>query len=517
MYTQRRQSKNKMSYDDHAQFREDSGMASRRELSQKTQDILAAMTNGQMPDGSSLDDLSIEELQRAREEAALKLNPLAYAKKDTSGKHCNIFIGNFQRQFERTLAMTSVVAYMFRMAEEHFVKDAAMYEDAGRAKADTLRFLNHFFEFNPDSHVSEMRKPHPNPTIQKKFEEHVAKVRAMAKDVEIHEQAHAVTDVAAEKARSLVSELLEKAKKGEEGASAKLQKAVNALKKLEAQSNEEKEVARKAQSYREILAAYDKTLPYDQYYRLSKYADSNFEALMQATQALYPVRSDMENVVIVYDTSNSLEEAKRKRMALASEMVSINTIPMGVPVYVGPMKENLANTEFMGRGAELFRQMMEFQKREAREGGAILDKIASVRKRREGVMPADPSDVKEFSDFVGGLRNLSSQGTRNLTTAERDLIDAAEGDDETAKRDAVTRVRDEREAAEDAEIVASIPEGHLATQLINTNPDTGKLEKTTVFLESDELAAENMEKRLATVGEIRTMEGEVIDRIGGEE
>jgi len=125
-------------------------------------------------------------------------------------------------------------------------------------------------------------------------------------------------------------------------------------------------------------------------------------------------------------------------------------------------------------------------------GQAMLQQISKVRKAREGVEVADPAKVAEFSQFCEALRDAGAD--RPLTQKEKAVLaaeSARTGDAVPAELDsAVTALRDEREAIENAAAVADIPDDCLATQLVGTNPETGGLVKSTVYFKSEEAQAE---------------------------
>jgi hypothetical protein len=453
------------------------------EISAGTKNILQAALDG------NLEEYSPEDLIRARAEAELQLNPLRVGKQGAPTKYVNAFIGNLNRDYQQALAITSVVAYLHRMMEEHFVKDAALYEDAGAAKANVAQFLGHFFEFNPDLHVSEMRKRNPDPAKEKAFAQHCKEVRECADSYdECARTAAAQLKELEELRASFVAEL-------DSGKPADKQK-MESIQRLEISVALATKTLEKAKRSKEVRGAYDTKVPYDFFYWFSAYFRSNYDALRTATDALWPVRSDMDEVIIIYDAHNNEEEAKAARYKLASDQVPINTFPMGLPVFHGPTKENVTKTEFTGQGHEVFRQMLEHHKREAVEGERLLSHIAKVRSKREGIAPADPAEVKEFSNFCAGLR--AAQSNRELTDSEKVILEEEQQPvpDREAQRQAVHDVREERDKAEIVDIMEQAPEGSLATQLVGTNPDTGELNVNTVYIDSEETRAEKRALRV---------------------
>lgn len=473
------------------------------DISATTQAILDAAIRGDM------DSFTPEQLIAAREEAEMKLNPLRIRSKDSlEGKqYANVFIGNLARDYQQALAITSVVAYVFRMAEEHFTKDAAMYADAPAAKANVLKFLNHFFEYNPDLHVSEMRKTKGKKTTPatKAFEKHCADVRECIANVDKYEADLAAQKATLAEAQAALVEAVNLSKEDTDaGRAAKntIENKLTAVQLQELQVKAAEKTIAKARRAVDTQAAYDKKLPYDFYYWFSAYFRSNYDALREATSALWPVRSDMDEVIIVYDTSKDEETAKSRRMKLASERVPINTIPMGVPVFYGPTKENTTNVEFTGAGQAVFREMIEHHKREAAEGNEMLSHISKVRSRREGIAPADPNEVGEFAQFCSSLR--AAEGKRELTTAEKQVLEeeASGAPDREVQRRAIHDIREERQKAEIEDIMESAPEGTLATQIVGTNPDTGEFKETTIYIDSEEKRAEDAANRLEEPAEV---------------
>lgn len=443
-------------------------------------------------------EYTLEQLLAAKREADEKINPFAGAA-PTEKRFFNFALMNLQRDYEQMLALTSVVAYLFCMTEEHFVRDAKMYKDAAEAKATVLKFLNHFFEYNPNLHVAEMRKKAPTEEARTRLKKHTARVRELAAPEKQSECAAAVAafqqEVSAlsEKLAQQMSALDTLTGKAKTAALDAVGVTVKQLDQAKLALTKGVELQTKARQYAEISAAYNKRLPYDTFYWFSAYARSNHEALCQAAEALYPVRSYLQDMMIIYPgVFDSEDSAKTARLKLGSERLPIHTGQVGVPIVYGPTKDNIDRTEFAGEGWEVFKSIIAFHQREAEMGQAMLQQISKVRKAREGVEVADPAKVAEFSQFCEALRDAGAD--RPLTQKEKAVLaaeSARTGDAVPAELDsAVTALRDEREAIENAAAVADIPDDCLATQLVGTNPETGGLVKSTVYFKSEEAQAE---------------------------
>lgn len=476
--------------------------AASTELSEATRAILEEIAAG----GGR--DYTLEQLLAAKREAAEKLNPFAAAAAPADKRYANFAATNLVRDYEQALAMTAMVSYLFCMVEEHFARDPQLYENAPRAKADVLRFLNHFFEYDPNKHVAELRKKTVNKEARQRFAKHTARVRELAQPEKVAEAEAAVEAFAAraaelsDKLKAMVAE----AKATDEGDTAaqeamhaKMTQAVQELEAAKAAHEKGKELARKARQYSQIKAAYEKQIPYDFYYWFGSYFRSNYEALREATQALYPVRSYLEEMLIIYPgVYASEDEAAVARRKLGSERLPIHTAQVGVPVIIGPTKDNIDRTEFTGPGWEVFKGIMEFHQREAEMGQQMLSHIAKVRKTREGVEVADPQKVQEFAQFCQALREAGESRTltekeKAVLAAEQERQSSGQGDEvPAALTQAVSDLRGERSAIENAEIVAEIPEDCLATQLVGANPETGELINQTVYFKSEEAQAEEL-------------------------
>jgi len=444
-------------------------------------------------------DYTLDQLLAAKREAEEKLNPFA-GHNPADKKFFNFALMNLQRDYEQMLALTSVVGYLFCMSEEHFVRDAKMYKDPAEAKATVLKFLNHFFEYNPNQHVAELRKKAPSQEARDRLRKHTARVREMAAPEKREECAAAVDkfqrDVD-EHARALEAQMadlaaLESEKDDAPRKAAALDLVGETVKRLDlakAALAKGRELQTKAKRYGEISAAYDKRMPYDTFYWFSAYFRSNYPALREAAEALYPVRSFLEEMLIVYPGAFDEEGAKTARLKLGGERLPIHTGQLGVPIVYGPTKDNIDRTEFAGEGWEVFKSIIAFHQREADMGQAMLQQISKVRRARENVATADPAKVAEFSQFCEALR----EADRPLTQKEQAVLaaESAREDDGVSAEldDAVAALRREREAIEDAAAVADIPDDCLATQLVGTNPDTGAIVNSYVYFKSEEAQA----------------------------
>lgn len=468
-------------------------------LSAATQAILDDLLAG------NATEHSYEQLIAAQREAREKLNPFG-AGAPAQKRFVNFAVMNLQRDYQQMLALTSVSAYLFCMAEEHFARDAAMYADAPAAKAAVLKFLNHFFEYNPNLHVAEMRKKHPTEEARKRFAAHCKRVREFGTVEKVGTLESAVAQFQSNEAaaKAKLAELHQAAgPEPTEEQMAQLEAALAAMDAAKEARERGEALLVKARRHVATRAAYDKPLPYDTFYWFSTYFRSNYEALREATEALYPVRSFLDEMLIIYDGQFETEdEAKVARRRLGGEHLPIHTTKVGHPTVYGPTKDNIDRTEFAGEGWEVFRSIIDFHQREAEMGQQMLQHISKVRKTREGVEVADPQKVQEFAQFCRSLR--SAGGERELTEKEQALLAAADQADGEATEEvtqAALALRDEREAIEDEAVVAGIPDGCLATQLVSTNPDTGALEKQTVYFKSEEAQAADRQLAKQAAGE----------------
>ena len=440
------------------------------QLSEQTQRVLEAIRAN-----PHTTEYSEEELSAAYKEATEKLNVFrARGGKAESAvkKWVNVSVTNLARQYERYLQITGITAYLYQMAHEHFRRDADLYRDPEEAERVVYRFLNHFLQFNPNQHVAKLRKRNPSPEEKAAFGTLVDTVhkRARAERAEPGSAggAAAYTEEIA-KVEKRLAELAEKA----EAAPAADKKA------LFKQSRELEGVKAALESHRTAALQLsespanpgNQTVPHDFQYWYTSYFESNYQAIREATEALYPVRSFLDEMIIVYDGMyTDKAKADVARRALGSEDLIIRTMAVDAPTFYGPFKENILGVHFRGETDAIFRQVMDLQEEESRMAEQMMRKVREVRQRRAGFEVANPEDERDFKTFLNSLR----ESERPLTKAEQAVLEQADAEDEQKLRTAVRQVRSEREEAAFHADSEALGANETGVHISGVDPDTGE-------------------------------------------
>jgi hypothetical protein len=167
--------------------------------------------------------------------------------------------------------------------------------------------------------------------------------------------------------------------------------------------------------------------PADVFYHFGRYFDSHYEVLRLMTDAIYQTPSDIENILIYYDTFDDREKAVEYIRVHESEFrAEPRIIENGGVTLLGPFRENRARVDLYNRNTEVLRLMMEQVARDQQLGKDLTKKRVVAAKRRN-VRESGPDDAAGIEKYVAARGIVSQFGQRpSLTREERTRLAEAQ-------------------------------------------------------------------------------------------
>jgi len=263
-----------------------------------------------------------------------------------SEKYSCISYTSLSERFAQHLTVTSVVGFLYRMASEQDedayvdpnvraqLKNVPIDDLAPETKQAVIKeFLDHWFEFNPDNHVKasyDMNSAKRNPNAATEFP-----LR--------NPSATPSTQSSVPTAQPVSTET--------EGISATVP---------------------------EVL---QHRPPIDTFHRLNRYTEAHYEQLRKATTLIYHDEPEFELAINIYDTFNTLDEAKAFQTKHADEVITaIKTVKHATWVLTGPFKENREKVEFFNKNTQIMEGIFAQLEQDTKLGADLMRKRVKVKK-----------------------------------------------------------------------------------------------------------------------------------------
>jgi hypothetical protein len=333
--------------------------------------------------------------------------------------------------------------------------DTVMAIPEGFIKSHISKFLDKYFEYNPDEHV---RSSFDEEKLSKdsRYDQHdpsrptmkLLKARSEVDDTDIK-------DILSDRETYNAAMFL-------------LNKNPDLLKKLAADPDGFKE---KLTPIREAHELIEKIPPADTFHRWNYYAEVNMEEIRNVVGTIYHEKPLLDFALIIYDTlegtESEIKEKKRKWVSKYNEeLVSdLKVVKLDNWSLLGNFKENRKEIDFINRHTEVLKRIMDKHEEDKKLGKDLMMK--RVRKTKEKNIKEQGRDadiMKQYVDQVQNLTNLSAK--RGLTYEEqRDIVDA-------------------KKIISDLKDVEDVPENAIQVDVFTHKTGEDKFEKSSFYTES---------------------------------
>lgn len=157
-------------------------------------------------------------------------------------------------------------------------------------------------------------------------------------------------------------------------------------------------------------AAFGTIPPHDMFAKLNRYTEEHYEELQDATHNVYGVRPDIDFCLIVYDSHDTKEEARKfKDRHMESVISSITQIRKNRWAILGPYRENREKVDFLNRHTEVLKEMLDQRERDSHVATDIMKKRIKTKKA-ENVAEVGPDD-KAFRRYIKANKpNIANMG-----------------------------------------------------------------------------------------------------------
>lgn len=360
-------------------------------------------------DKLDLDKLSYEELT----ELSKKVSPFYKKNGKTEKQEWFAFsIFNLREKYMERLLMTSLIAYMFRCADEY-----------NGNKEEARKFCEHIFRFDPNRHLASAKSN----VIELKDEE----VNEIAKDIkfeDVHTAAqsvHQCSNIVKYETQNILNYL----KDARNTPLDKVQERI--IKTNESLNDMLKTVSKLARPKTSMMALSDKPVPGEIFHGFSRYYQANYEELRKITETVYPDRADLEYSIQFYRSFKSEEDAR--------EYVRVNqddfdfdiivTSNNGVTV-LGPFRKNKASMDYYNKNSDILKKIMDQNLKDQKIGADLMknrvykDKSANIEK-----FGNDPKKLEEWKKLKEDIDGVIHDDKKRQDAVERMKMLEAEDDE----------------------------------------------------------------------------------------
>ena len=323
-------------------------------------------------------------------------------------------------------------------------------------KDQIAKFLDKYFEYNPDHHVrssfdddklnqdSAYDQHDPNRPTMKLLK---AKIETSDDDVK---------EVLADRETYNAAMFL-------------LNKNPELLKKLAANPDGFKE---KLTPIREAHELVEKIPPADTFHRWNYYAEVNMEEIRNVVTTVYHEKPLLDFALIIYDTiegtESEINEKKRKWVSKYNEELcsDLKVVKLDNWTMLGNFKENRKEIDFYNRHTEVLKRIMDKHEEDKKLGKDLMMK--RVRKTKEKNIKESGRDADIMKQYQSQIQNLADLGAkRALTYDEQKQID------------------DAKKIIDDMKNVEDVPSNAIQVDVFTNKTEEGKFEKSSFYTESE--------------------------------
>lgn len=429
----------------------------------------------------------------------------------------NISITNYREEYLKKLLMTSLVGYIYRVADEYddegqsleFLKDPAyglnlseeQFEKIKAAESKKYsthlkRFLDRNFNFNPDRHVSSTyRENTKDPERHHKFDAFRTAMStsksADAVSVEMGKDPKSTLEFLNDnllktyQMASVSSKLVNKLAQALSDPSIDSESQIGLLLKYQVKFAD---IANSLKPFAEPIAAkntvtvYKADLPVDVFYHWNRYITNHYEQLREACTVLHAEKPDIEFAIQFYEAFDELKKAEEHQRKNESSVVSsIYTLESGGWTMMGPFQENRERVNFYNKNTEVIKRLFEQMESDHKLGKDLMEKRVKVQKQKN-IVEAGPDDPG-LKNYTSALTTIESLGAKKVLSEE-----------EKKKLAEANRVKE----------MAEVPKDAIQVDMFRTDED-GKLVRDKFYTEAEapkfmEENIENLKQQLQAGG-----------------
>lgn len=472
-----------------------------------TVDELRELSKQIIENNEIINDLPFEKLVELRK----YIHPLGNIVGDNKS-YAALSLINWSEKYLRNLLVTSLVGYLFKIADEYephtelekerndYLREDENYRNQGASdeKINQLKqnyesrvklinkiarntiktFLTTHFQYDPNRHVrAATSKVDDDPDRKAKWPSH-DDIRTHAKNIN--------------KSLSQTNQTYEYAKQHILNTHSKLSTIITSIKSARARLTvdddniaiidknlgilkniyDDLSIIAAPLSQDNCAAAMTIDVPADVYHHFNRYIDNNFEKLLEITDNLYNTKRDVEFSVILHSISNSLEDVKKYIAQHKSEFrTDVHIIESGCVTILGPYNENRNKIDVYDKNTTILKRIMDQAESDHKLAKDLMEKRVKNQKRRN-IEEAGP-DHPGLNEYIRCM-NIANElaGTeRALSKEERDKLE-----------EAVTKAKKIKEDYE-------VPEGAIQVDMYHPEPDDDgsfRLKKTHFYTQEEE-------------------------------
>jgi hypothetical protein len=430
----------------------------------------------------NITDLGLEKLAELKK----YVNPLGTV---TANKrsYSVMSIFNMNESYRKKYLTTSMIAFIYRLLEEYEpeaeLEKARKYhhehpeiteeqreERLAEITSTTRRiiraFLNRNYSYDIDRHI---RGGHKQAAVKKGVEEYLEQAKVIEEKIASHPDklfsflrsnvllANSQLKQVDEQLTSINEVLLDDSLSLEDKQTLLIRTQLR-IQKISAEFGKIAEPLEKA----DTVHAWTINPPADLFYHFDRFITNHYEQLRDITDTVYNERSDIDDIVIHYDSFETDSDAKD---FVAQHDGEFKQEPLIIEnngiTLLGPFKENKAKVNYYNKNTQILKEMTEQVEMDQKLGKDIIEKRVKDKKKKniDEMGPDDPG-LKQYREALGTIDKLG--GKKGLTQQEQD---------EYAKS---ISLRDDME----------VPDGAIQTDVFYTDED-GKLKSKKLYTQAE--------------------------------
>jgi hypothetical protein len=430
----------------------------------------------------NIGDLDVEQISELRK----YLNPLGTVTANKSSC-CVMSVFNMNESYTKKFLTTALIAFMYRLCEEYepeYELDVATR--AFSSKSNTLtadeqkerlekitttsrrivkQFLNRNLKYDADKHIRSAHKLTEMKTDVaqvKAGEEFSAKIANNSDSVYKFLRTNVMSaqtelSLALQTLTTINTTLLDNTLSLDDK-QALLIRAQNKLTKINAEFMK----ISAPLSHADTVGALEMDPPADLYYHFDRYVQNHYEQLRDVCDAVYTDRPDIDNIIINYDSFESVDDAKE---FVAQHDGEFKQEPLIIEnngiTLLGPFKENKAKINYYNKNTQILKDMTEQVESDQKLGKDIIEKrVKDKKKRNIEENGADAEGLTSYRETMSNIERLG--GKKGLTQKEQEEYEE------------LIRAKEDYE----------VPDGAIQTDVFYTD-DEGKMSKRKIYTQSE--------------------------------
>ena len=179
--------------------------------------------------------------------------------------------------------------------------------------------------------------------------------------------------------------------------------------------------------------------PQDTFHRFNYYMEVNYEELRSCVDAIYDVKSDMEDAIFIYSTIEGTDSAIEKEQAdyfiKNQDNFRSDVLPVefGKWNLIGPFKKNRDRITFYNKNTEIIKRIMDRVESDKQIGKELM-KQRVLKNKAENIRQAGP-DPPGLSQYRNENKEINALGGTKIVDRETALrLEKSKGDLAAAKQ-----------------------------------------------------------------------------------